>query len=165
VNVGRECRGGGFVVVVVVGLFGDLNESEVDRVSRLCSKRVEVKVREEFSLCAKGDGVGVGASATPEDGLAIVVEVEVVVAPVDEWVDCGEPWFAKDKVVVGERVGECIQFVRVVVAADEESGCKGGDGRRTVGEDDGDGRATNAGKGVLFAKRRRDDVPLGTTID
>jgi hypothetical protein len=52
---------------------------------------VEVKVREDISLCAKGDAVGVGTSAAPKDGFVIVHEVKVVVAPVDEGVNCDEP--------------------------------------------------------------------------
>ena len=62
-------------------------------------------------MYTKGAGVGMDTSATPEDGLAIVVEVEIIVAPVDKWGDCGKPWFAKDKGVVRERVGEYIQFI------------------------------------------------------
>lgn len=122
-------------------------------------------MREKFSLCAKGDGVGVGTSAAPKDGFAIMVEMKVIVAPVDEGVDCCKPWFSKNKVIVGQGVGECVECVRVVVAVDGEGGCKGGEGGGTIREDDGDGRTTNARKGVLFAKRRRDDVPLSTTID
>ena len=84
-----------------------------------------MEVREELSLRAKGDGVGVGTSAAPKDGFAVVGEVKVIVAPVDERVDCGEPWFTKDEIVVREGVGECIEFIRVVVAVDGESGCEG----------------------------------------
>jgi hypothetical protein len=127
---------------------------------------VKVKVREEFSLCPKGDGgVGVGTTAAPKDGFAIVGEVKVVVAPVNEGVDGGKPRFVKDEVVVEEGVGECIEFVGILVAVDGESGCEGGEGGRAVGKDNGNGGTTNARERVLFAKRRRDNVPLGTAID
>jgi hypothetical protein len=167
VDFRREWRGSGFVVVVVVvvGLFGGFDEGKVDRVTGLCSEGVKVKVREEFSLCAKGDGVGVGTTAAPKDGFAIVGKVKVIVAPVDEGVDGGKPRFAKNEVVVGEWVGECIEFVGIVVAVDGKSGCEGGEGGRTVGEDDRNGGTMNSRERVLFAKRRRDDVPLSTAID
>jgi hypothetical protein len=58
------------------------------------------------------------ATTAPKNRVAIVSEVEVIVMPVDERVNVGEPWFAEDEVVVGEGVGECIKVVRVVVAAD-----------------------------------------------
>jgi hypothetical protein len=161
---GESGRGSGFVVVVVivVGIFGGFDEGKVDRVIGLCSKGVEVKVREEFSLYAKGNGVGVGTTAAPKDGFAIMDKVKVIVAPVDEGVNGGELRFAKDEVVVGEGVGECIEFVEIGVAVD---GCKGGEGGRTIEKDDGNGGTTNSRERVLFAKRRRDDVPLSTAID
>lgn len=77
-----------------------------------------MKVREEFSLCAEGNGVGVGTPAAPKDWFAIVSKVKVVVAPVDEGINGGEPGFAEDKVVVGKGVSECIEFIRVGVAVD-----------------------------------------------
>lgn len=46
-----------------------------------------MKVREEFPLCASGDGVGVGTTTAPENSVSIVGEVKVIVSPVDERVD------------------------------------------------------------------------------
>jgi hypothetical protein len=121
-NFGRERGRGGFVVIVVVGFFGDFDEGEVDGIARLCSKGVKVKVGEEFSLCAEGDGVGGGTTTAPKDSVAIVMKVKVVCSPVDERVDGGQPWFPENEVVVGEWVDECIQSVGVVVASDGKGG-------------------------------------------
>jgi hypothetical protein len=72
-----EGRGGRFVVIVfVVGsLFGDFNKGEVDSIAGLCSKGVEVEMREESAIGTEGDGVGISTTTAPKDSFAIVGEV------------------------------------------------------------------------------------------
>jgi hypothetical protein len=79
---------------------------------------VKVEVRKKFAFGASGDGVGIGAATSPENSVAIVGEVKVVVAPVDERVGGCKPGFSENEVVVGEGVNECIKRVGVVVAVD-----------------------------------------------
>jgi hypothetical protein len=73
-------------------------------------------------LCAGSDGIGGSASTAPEDWFVVVDEMEVIISPIDEWVNGGEPGFTEDQVVIGEGVGKGTEFVEVVIAADGEGG-------------------------------------------
>jgi hypothetical protein len=56
-------------------------------------------------LYADSDGIGGSASTAPEDWFIIVDEMEVIISPIDEWVNGGKPGFTKDQVVIGEGIG------------------------------------------------------------
>jgi len=85
-----------------------------------------VKVGEELAVGAKGDGVGLCAATAPQNREVIVCEVEVIASPVDKWVDGGKPRFAKNEVVIGERVDKGVKGIRIIVAGDGEGTGKGG---------------------------------------
>lgn len=154
-----------FVVVDVVDLSRHFDEGEIYRVTRLHREGVEVEVREETALRTESNRVRLSTTTAPEDSAAVVGEVEVVVSPVDERVDSGEPGFAEDEVVVGEGIDECFEVVGVVVAVDGERGGERRDGRAAVGKYDGDWRAGCARERVLLAEGRGDNISFGAAID
>jgi len=131
----------------------------------LGSERVKVKVTEKTTLRPKSNRLGLCTTATPKDFFVVVGEMEIIVSPVDIGIDVGQPGFAENEMVVVEGVDESIEFVVVIVPSDGESGGVGGDGRRTVGEDDWDWWTVNARERMFFDKGRTDHVSLCTTVN
>jgi len=167
VNVEGDGRGGRFVFVVagIGSLFGNLDQGQENSVVGLGSERVKVKMTEKATLGSKGNRTGLCTTAAPKDSFVVVGEVEIIVAPVDLGIDVGQPGLAEDEMVVVEGVDESIEFVVVIVPSDGESGGVGGDGRRTVGEDDWDWWTVDARERMFFDKGRTDHVSLCTTVN
>lgn len=103
------------VAVFIVAVVG-ANEGKVDFAAGGCCLCVEVNVREEEAASASADGRRLEASTVPVYVDAVVVNAEVVGFPVDEGISFSQPGFAKEKVVVFERVDEGIKSGGVLLS-------------------------------------------------
>jgi hypothetical protein len=149
------------VVVVVVGA----NEDKVYFTAGGCCFYIEVDVGEEKAVSAGADGRYLKTSTVPVYVNVIVVDAEVIGAPVDERVGVCEPGFSKKKAVILEGVDQGIEDGRVLLSYKGNVGSMGRKGTRAIWEDDGDGRRRLKRDLMSFYKRRAADVALSTPIN